>query len=60
MRLLFVIAVVIWCIVGDGSAQNRRPSSNVGYVLVFSDEFNQLDGSRRTQLSGVSLSGIVM
>lgn len=40
MRLLFVIAVVIWCIVGDGSAQNRRPSSNEGYVLVFSDEFN--------------------
>ncbi len=46
MRLLFVIAVVIWCIVGDGSAQNRRPSSNEGYVLVFSDEFNQPDGSR--------------
>ena len=46
MGLLFVFAVVIWCIAGEGSAQNRRPSSNDGYVLVFSDEFNQRNGSQ--------------
>ena len=46
MGLLFVFAVVIWCIAGEGSAQNRRPSSNDGYVLVFSDEFNQRNWSQ--------------